>query len=127
MATVPWLSGQHSSLREDLLSRWVKYFQSCIHSRSPEVCTIARIAAADLRTTTGSNNQLIRDLGLDPFSATAPMVREKIQQSEPIETEEQMARLGLLLELLERRGEDYFQGEEQDGEVTTLIDFLCTA
>ena len=55
------------------------------------------------------------------------MVREKLTQKEPKETEEQMARLGLLLELLERRGEDYFQGEEQDGQVTTLIHFLCTA
>ena len=75
-----------------------------------------------------STNQLISDLGLDPSTATPAMVRETIQESEPKESEEQMARLDLLLELLERHGEDYFQGEEQDGEVTELIYFfLCTA
>ena len=43
-----------------------------------------------------------------------------------METEEQMARLGLLLELLEQRGENYFQGEEEeDPDITNLIDFLC--
>ena len=105
----------------------MKYFQSCVNSRSPEVCTIARIAAGDLRTTTGSNNRLISDLGLDPYTATSAEVRDKIKESEPQETEEQMARLGLLLELLQRRGEDYYEGEEKDGEINELIDFLCTA
>ena len=37
-----------------------------------------------------------------------------------------MAKLGLLLELLERRGEVYSQGEEQDNEMNEIIDFLCT-
>ena len=32
-----------------------------------------------------------------------------------------------LLELLQRRGEDYYGGEEKDGEINDLIDFLCTA
>ena len=122
-----WLASPHSSLREDLLSRWVKYFQSCVNSRSPEVCTIARIAAGDLRTTTGSNNRLISDLGLDPYTATSAEVRDKIKESEPQESEEQMAKLGLLLELLQRRGEDYYEGEEKDGEINELIDFLCTS
>ena len=126
-ATVRWLASPHSSLREDLLSRWVKYFQSCVNSRSPEVCTIARIAAGDLRTTTGSNNRLISELGLDPYTATPADVREKIKESEPQESEEQMAKLGLLLELLQRRGEDYYEGEEKDGEINELIDFLCTS
>ena len=126
-ATVRWLASPHSSLREDLLSRWVKYFQSCVYSRSPEVCTIARIAAGDLRTTTGSNNRLISDLGLDPYTATSAEVRDKIKESQPQETEEQMARLGLLLELLQRRGEDFYKGKEKDNETNDLIDFLCTA
>ena len=52
--------------------------------------------------------------------------REKVQASEPVETEEQLARLGLLTELLERRGADYYRGEEEDRELSTLIDFLCT-
>ena len=123
-ATVRWLSSPHSSLREDLLARWVKYYQSLLSSDSPEVATIARIAAADLRTTTGANNRLIVDLGLSPSTATPAEVREKLREAEPTETEEQMVRLGLLMELLERRGMDYYKGEE-DRELNELIDFLC--
>ena len=92
------------------MARWVKYFQSLLNSDSPEVSTIARVAAADLRTTTGTNNRLIRDLGLSPSTATSAEVREKLREAEPAETEEQMARLGLLKELLERRGIQYYQG-----------------
>ena len=45
------------------------------------------------------------------------------------ESEEQMAKLGLLLELLElleRRGEVYSQGGQQDDEINKIIDFICT-
>jgi hypothetical protein len=125
-ATVRWLSSPHTSLREDLLARWAKYFQSCLRSASLEVSTIARIAAGDLRTTTGANNQIICDLGLDPSSATPAEVRLKVRESQPEESEEQMAKLGLLLELLERRGEVYTQGGEQEDEINQIIDFLCT-
>ena len=49
-----------------------------------------------------------------------------MREKQPKETEEQMAKLGLLLELLERRGMVYSQGEEQDEELNDLITFLCT-
>jgi hypothetical protein len=120
------LSSPHSSLMEDLLARWVKSFQSCLSSPSPEVCIVARIAAGDLRTTTGTNNRIITSLGLDPRTASPAEVRLKFRESQPEETEEQMAKLGLLLELLERRGMEHTMGEEQDGEVNDLIDFICT-
>ena len=84
----------------------------------------ARVAAADLRTTTGANNPLFRDLGLSPSTATSAKVREKLREPEPAKTEEQMARLGQMMELLERRGIRYYQGEE-DNELNELITFLC--
>ena len=37
------------------------------------------------------------------------MVREKIRESRPQESEEQMSRLDLLLQLLQRCGEDYYE------------------
>ena len=125
-ATVRWLSTPHTSLKEDLLARWVKYYQSLLNSESLEVSTIARVAAADLRTTTGANNRLIVNQGLSPSTATSAEVREKLREAEPVETEEQMARIGLLMELLERRGIEYYSGEVEDKELTELIDFLCT-
>ena len=57
---------------EDLLARWVKYFQSCLSSPSPEVCRVARIAAGNLRTTDGANNRIITHLGLYPAPPALP-------------------------------------------------------
>ena len=87
---------------------------------------MARIAAADIRTTTGANNRIITELGLDPRTASPAEVRLKYRESQPEQTEEQMAKLGLLLELLERRGMEYPMGEEQEGKVNNLIKFFCT-
>ena len=125
-ATVRWLASPHTSLREDLLARWVKFFQSLLSSSSPEVATIARVAAGDLRTTTGGNNYMITKLGLDANTATPAEVREKLRESEPEESEEDMARLGLLLELLEQRGASFYAGEEKDNDLNEIIDYLCT-
>ena len=45
MATVRWLSTPHTSLKEDLLARCVKYYQSWLTSDLPEVSTIAMVVA----------------------------------------------------------------------------------
>ena len=79
-------------------------------------CRLCRVG----RPTTGANNKLIRDLGLDPSSATPAEVRLKMREKQPEESEEQMAKLGLLLELLKRRGEVYSQGGEQDNEINQI-------
>ena len=71
-----WLSGPHPSFREDLLARWVKFYQSLYTSPSPELAVIARVAARDLRSTAGANNRLILDTtGLDAATATSQQVR----------------------------------------------------
>ena len=51
-----WLAGLHSSFREDLLSRWVKFYQSLFTGPALEVAVIARVAAGDLRSNTGAND-----------------------------------------------------------------------
>ena len=49
-----------------------------------------------------------------------------MRQSEPEESEQEKARLGLLLELLEQRGANFYAGEEKDNDLNEIIDFLCT-
>ena len=92
------------------------------------MATIARVSAGDLRTTTGANNHMIAELGLSASTATSAEVRENMRQNEPKESEEQMAWLGLLLELLElleQRGINFYDREEKDDELTEIIDYLC--
>ena len=86
-----------SSFQEDLLSRWVKFYQSCLTGPSPEVAVIARVAARDIRSSTGSNNRLILNTtGLDARTATSLQVRQKLQEIEhKMSGEEQAAALEL--------------------------------
>ena len=116
-----WLSGQNSSFREDLLSRWVKFYQSCLTGPSPEVAVIARVAAKDVRSCTGSNIRLILTAtGLDARTATSLQVRHELQQREDNMSEEEQAVALELTHLLEERSRMI----EQDGD-TQLIEY-CT-
>ena len=47
-----------------------------------------------------------------------------MRETQPEESEEQMAKLGQLLELLKRCGEVYSQGGEQDNKINQIINFL---
>ena len=84
---------------EDLLARWVKFFQSLLSSSSPGVATIARVATREQRTTSGGNNYPITNLSLTASTTTAE-VWEKMSKNEPKEIKEQLVRLGLLLQEL---------------------------
>ena len=78
-----WLSSGHSSIREDLLSRWPKFFRSLLTGPSPEAATLARVAEADRRSATAANNAPIRSAtGLSAWTATAVEVRAALQSWE---------------------------------------------
>ena len=53
-------------------------------------------------------------------------MRDKLRKAEPAEEEEQMTRLGLIMELLKvkRRGIDFYRGEK-DNELKELITIVC--
>ena len=120
-----WLSGQHSSFREDLLLRWVKFYQSCLTGPSPEVAVIARVAADDVRSTTGANNRMIMNAtGLDARTATSMEVRRQLQEREHKMSEEEQAVSVELNYLLEERS----RMQEQDLNtqlITQQISHLC--
>ena len=46
-------------MREDLLARWPKFFQSLITGPSPEAAVVARLAAVEARSTTVADNSVI--------------------------------------------------------------------
>ena len=99
-----WLAGQHSSFREDLLSRWVKFYQSLYTGPSLEVAVIARVAAGDLRSNTGANNRLIlKETGLNARTATSAQVRCELKKREKPMTEEEETDALELTRLLEER------------------------
>ena len=93
------LASPHTSLWEELLAKWVKFFQSLLSSSSPGVTTIARVGTRKLSKTYGGNNYLITNLSLTASTATAK-VWEKMHKNEPKEIKKQLVRLGLLLQEL---------------------------
>ena len=120
-----WLSGPHSSFREDLLARWVKFYQSLFTSPSPELAVIARVAARDLRSTTGANNRLIHDAtGLDARTATSQQVRSELRAREEAMTDGEEAVALELTSLLEDRA--LMEQQDMDTRLISLqISQLC--
>ena len=114
---VPWglhrvytdlLSCGHSSIKEDLLSRYVKFFSLLLRSPAPEVAIVARIAAADIRSTTGSNLRYTQECtGLDPWSCTSTQVKMALQERRVVPTREEEERGEELLQLLWIRSQLY--------------------
>ena len=79
----------------------------------------------DIRTDTGNNLHLIRDLtGLDPWASTSLDVKKLLRERPGEVPAQDMWRLPYLAKLLEQRGGLYHQmlGTR---ELTELIDSLC--
>ena len=61
-----------SHVKNDILARYVTFFQSLRKSPCMEVSVLAHMVARDIRTTTGNNLSLIRELtATDPWSTTS--------------------------------------------------------
>ena len=114
-----------SHVRTDILARYVKFFKSLRESPSMEVSVLAHIVARDVRTTTGSNLQLIQDLtALDPWSCCGSQVKKVMGEKLAQVPQQDMWRLQYLGKLLEQRGEKHFQMGDIT-ELTELIDSIC--
>ena len=99
--------------------------QSPLSGPSPEVATLARVAAADQRTTTAENNRLVYSLtGLDARVATAAEVRTELRRREPDMTENEEKTAGLLCQALQARNWIWMEGLNTTG-ITAQIDNLC--
>ena len=121
-----WLGSGHSTIKEDLLSRWPKFFRSLLTGPSPEAAVLARVAAADRRTATAANNALILSAtGLSAWTATGDQVRAELRSREPAMTDDEMTTAEMLLEALQQRA--YLHTQCADTTVITArIDRLST-
>jgi hypothetical protein len=91
--------------------------ESLRFSPSIEVSVLSHIVARDIRTTTGSNLSLIREVtGLDPWYCKSGQVRKALG--------EKQAEVPALGKLLAQRGEWHYELRDTS-ELTELIDSLC--
>jgi hypothetical protein len=72
-----------TSARAEVLARFTGFFTGLRNSPSPEVRTMALLAARDLRTTTGSNIRKVEEAsGLSVWNSTTAQVRLAVKRNE---------------------------------------------
>ena len=114
-----------SHVRDDILARYVTFRKSLRESPSEEVSVLVHIVGRDIRTTTGNNLHLIRDLsGLDPWACTSRYVNKFIGGRLREVPEQDMWRLPYLGKLLEQSG-GLHNKMMDTSELTELIDSIC--
>ena len=95
-------------------------------SPSPEEAAVARVAAANMRTTTARNNKLILDItGLDARVATPKQVLEEMRLRETEMTSAKSLTARLPTRALEQQG-FLNQTDICTKDITDTIESLCT-
>ena len=119
------LSCGHTSVRMDILTRFVKFVRGLQASPSMEVAVLCGVVSGDVRSTTGRNLNLIGwEVGLNPLGISLGRMKEILGgRLSPIPEVENW-RVGYLGKLLQARGEALYEGRETS-QVTSLIDSLC--
>ena len=121
------LAAEFVSIRTRLLSSYVKFFQSLLKSKSPEVVLLANLAARDMGSTNGINlYKLGKETGLNPWVTSSSEVKISLEESDVRVPEEDCWRLPLLEKLLLQRYEMEVKVEDTTS-LQQLIDSLCSS
>ena len=123
------LASGFTSSRSAILARFVSFFRALRVAPSHEVRTIAFLVSRDLRSVTGRNLELVRQLsGEDPWVASPTRVKESLMERELVEVPERDTwRCSYLRKLLEQRQFAHYNGDtDREIHLSQLIDSLCS-
>ena len=113
------------SLKKQILSRYVTFFQGLFTSASKEVRHLARIVSRDARSTVFQNVKLIEEVsGLSPWNNTKNKIVDKLSKVEIPENNQW--RLTFLKKLLDLRLEKESLMHDTDT-LDKMIDSLCNS
>ena len=119
------LGEEFTSLRVNVLSRYVKFFQSLVCHSSREVALVANLVGRDIESTTGRNLRCIStDTGLNPWRATSSHIKNAYK-SQVVLDQRDSWKIHLLKTYLEKRQLLKEQLKPTD-EIEDLVDSLCT-
>ena len=119
------LSNGMSSVKTDIMSRYVKFLAGLRSSPSMEVRVMSGVAAGDVRTTTGRNIWFLKEeTGIDPLSSCSVKVKAVLSNKLAVVPDRGRWRVSYLEKLLEERGQAYYEGRDHE-HLTVLIDSLC--
>ena len=115
-------------LRVRLLLNFRGFFKSLLKSPSPEVQVVAMMAGQDIRSTAGSNIEILRkETGLNPWTAPYSKLKAALMKVATVEIPPgDFWRPSYLAKLLRQRLTLYHSGEDEAVMgVQALIDSLC--
>ena len=119
------LANNFSSLKKQILSRYITFFQSLFTSASKEVRHLARVVSRDARSTVFRNIQLIEQLsGLSPWDFPKFKISQQIKKVSIPENNEW--RLSLLKKMLNIRMVEESSMKETES-LSKMIDSLCNS
>ena len=117
-----------TSVKVDILARFAGFFVGLRKSPCYEVRVLANLAGRDMRTTTGRNLNLLRELsGLDPWVFGGARIKEELVKVEEVAVADaDQWRLSYLRKLLEQRQILHYEGDKAGEEsMSELISSLC--
>ena len=118
------------SARSAILARFVSFFRALRVAPSHEVRTIAFLVSRDMRSVTGRNLELVRQLsGQDPWAASPTRVKESLMERELVGVPERDTwRCSYLRKLLEQRQFAHYNGDtDTEIHLSDVIDSLCNS
>ena len=110
-----------------LLSRFHRFFHGLLDSPSPEVQTMVRLSARDLRTNTGRNLAYIeQETGLNPWVFGTNRIKDELRQTHATKIpDNEKWRLIYLEKLMCTKLMAYYDGNgDLEAEISCLIDSL---
>ena len=114
-----------TSLRINVLSRYVNFFQGLLVHNSREVALVANLVGRDLNSTTGRNLTGIRaETSLNPWSDASSQVKSTLKNQVKHDEKDNWRLFLLEKYLLERQ--EKIENLETTDEISQLIDSLCT-
>ena len=114
-----------NSLRINVLSQYVNFFQGLLVHNSREVALVANLVGRDLNSTTGRNLTGIRaETSLNPWSGASSQVKSTLKNQVKHDEKDNWRLFLLEKYLLERQ--EKIENLETTDEISQLIDSLCT-
>jgi hypothetical protein len=110
-----------------MLAKFVKFFSLLRKSPSIEVSLIANIVGRDIRTTTGSNLALVREVTvLDPWSCSSGQVRKVLGEVESEVPAQDHWIIAYLEKLLARGVNGITSSMTHQSSLSSLTHCMCT-
>ena len=119
------LAVEHTSLRNQVLSRYPAFYRKLLQSPSKEVRVLARMVSDDPRSSTCTNLRYLQNmtgLAAPEFYSSARIKMELPTKQVP---EAERWRLGLLDNLLKLKKERFMKVEDSKS-ICAMIDSLCS-